>query len=246
MKPRLLLLLTISVMILAINGCSSNSGKNSSSASGVQGDGESAPPDGSEIKSTPGTQSEDSYIHGHIDGVETAILKDSKDTYTLISSKADHWMTLENNSRDSIHITGARVEVEHYEPIPPEGYVVSRAGDGDSFDSYWGLYSEVGSSEKSYDAYRVDLNEYGYMIDGTVNWDPVFKEDLAANDSKNIRFFVDFQDPGIYKYSLIIDFDYNGKKQHVSSDFEILHDDDSDAIENGVEEFDKHFDEYNF
>ena len=246
MKTKLFLMLTVSVMILAISGCGSGSGKNGPSASGVHEEGGSGSPDDPGKESAPGAPSGDSYFDGFVESADVAILKNSKDTYTLIGSKADHWMTLENNSRDSIHITGARVEVEYYEPIPSEGYVVRRTGDGDSFDSYWGLYSEVGSSTGSYDAYRVDLDEYGYMIDGTVNWDPVFREDLAANDSKNIRFFVVFQAPGIYKYNLIIDFDYNGKKEHVSSDFAILHDDDYDRIERGVEEFDANFDEYNF
>ena len=246
MKARLLLFLTVSGMILAISGCRSGSGNKESAAASVQEDGESVDPNGLEYEDVPGTGSQNSDIQGYIESADVAILKDNKDTYTLVGSKADHWMTLENNSRDSIHITGARVEVEYYEPIPSEGYVVRRTGDGDSFDPYWGLYSEVGSSARSYDAYRVELDEYGYMIAGTVNWDPVFKEDLAANDSKNIRFFIEFQEPGIYKYKLIIDFDYNGKRKNVSSDFAILHDDDYDAIERGVEEFYERFDEFNF
>ena len=104
-------------------------------------------------------------LGGYNESAQFAIMKDSFKPYALFDSYAIHSMTLQNNSKDSIHITKVRVIVNGHEPLETEDYVLCRVGGGDEFDQYFGLYSQVEGRAQSYDAYSVDLDKFDYLIE---------------------------------------------------------------------------------
>lgn len=203
--------------------------------------------EGSNSVDTTNNMEQEGKVHlfGLPDTVTRAITKDSFESLPLIELYADHWMELNNNSKGPIYITGARVVVHDYRSLEPDSYVLFRAGDGDRFDSLLGLYSQVGPNKQSYDAYRVELDEYGWLIEESINWDPVMRQTIDANDGANIKFIVDFKDRGIYSYELIIDYEYNGKMEEASSGvMTVLYEDDFDAMSHAEREFFENSDYY--
>ena len=181
----------------------------------------------------------------------TAILKKNFETYVFVGEYAEHWMTFENNSSDSIHITGAHVVVHDYKSLDSDGYVTFRTGDGDTFDPFFTLYAPIVGIDETYrlplqyEAHRAELNEYGELIDENNKKDPVFNTDVDAADSVNIRFFVGFDKPGIYTYEIVFDYVYNGYTDEKTAGINtVLYDDDEEASDRAEEEFYENEDYY--
>lgn len=202
-----------------------------------EGAGETAVTDG---------QDADVNIGGYFDTSEFAIMKDDFRTYGFCSGYyAGHKMTIENNSKDRIHVTGARVIVNNYEALEPGSYVMYRAGGGEQFDPFFGLYAEVYGDARSYDACEVKMDGVSYLNKDNITYDTVLNLDIEPADAQKFCFFVDFMDAGIYDYELVIDYEYNGKMEHVSGGADsVLYENDGDAAERALDEFHDNSDYY--
>lgn len=182
---------------------------------------------------------------GYNESAQFAIMKDSFKPYALFDSYAIHSMTLQNNSKDSIHITKVRVIVNGYEPLETEDYVLCRVGGGDEFDQYFGLYSQVEGRAQSYDAYSVDLDKHNYLIKDSIDWNPIMRLDVAPADTLKVKFFIEFMDTGLYDYDLVVEYEYNGKVEQISGGMNsIIYENDQDALERAHNEFLEDYDYY--
>lgn len=174
-----------------------------------------------------------------------AVLKDDFSMYDFTDDDLCHMYTVENNSNDSIYITNARVIVHQYDPLNPDEYVIIGGGDGFDFDRYLGLYSYVGASEQSYDAYPVIVYNCNEYDKSSVIWDPILNQEVKASDALNIICFTEFADTGKYSYELVLDYEYNGKKNVLSlGKFNVLYDYDDANMRRASQEYSDNMDYY--
>lgn len=180
-------------------------------------------------------------LTGYVDTREFALEKTTLESMTFSRGDDDLWMYLDNYSEQPIIITGAYIKVINYKPLEPDGYVLFRKGDGDTFDQILGLYAKVDSAPGQYPAVQVDVDEYG-----SIDYDSLYEDGgdsvphigIISSNGKNILCEVVFSDPGIYTYQLCIQYLYNNEEQEVESgEITSLYDNDSDSIERADEEF---------